>query len=708
MSDETSFCKNCKRSVPTTSFTLHSTHCERFIQICSKCQEPFPKSQLEEHENEVHKEINCKDCNQKLEMKDQIDHLANCCPKRLISCEFCEVQCIASNITDHELACGSRTEMCDICKNHVLVRMLKIHEELQKIPTASSTFQGPSNILDVSKEKVSNVEDKNVNIPKYRNVVCQNILQASAPLPATQHISKTKNFEKPPSKLMEDEDKHSLLPCEFCGAPCTIESLEKHQMLCGSNLEACPRCQKHFAFGQLSTHVCSQSLNQREPQFEEEHYWSRYVAPAVKEGIVDEEDSIPCGNCGSLFPISCLELHEIACKFSDVSTTNTVPDTHENESQTQLPATLSSTVEDDYWSQYANVAPTIENSMTAEEETHIPCEICGIPFPLSSLELHEISCKFASVSTRKEILTSGTGITVAQTKPNIQHNQPDNEITFLPCSFCNIVISSSILEMHEARCSNFSQQQTTIRSQVAKPLSKKTEIKNTRPESSSQRALRENALLATENRLPNTPKIQQSQYRVVQLPDGSQVLKKRNIDSDDLDVGHVLGRKQQQEFDGNHFNAESNGINKEMKKSLFQESSHLGSYSVKAKRAYNNYMSADVQKRNSPEKSNVAMKPSSSHSNEMRISKKPNAAFKNYAYQPDAGNKLGREDNSANERKQMQNGTNSTSVFRSGNASVKGQPNARVSEVNPELQQQEARDRINAGLLGARPKRPQH
>lgn len=70
--------------------------------------------------------------------------------------------------------------------------MLKIHEELHKIPTASSTIQGPSNILGVAKEKVSNVEDKNVNIPKYRNVVCQNILQASAPLPATQH-SKTKS-----------------------------------------------------------------------------------------------------------------------------------------------------------------------------------------------------------------------------------------------------------------------------------------------------------------------------------------------------------------------------------------------------------------------------------------------------------------------------------------------------------------------------------
>jgi hypothetical protein len=72
--------------------------------------------------------------------------------------------------------------------------MLKIHEELHKIPTTSSTIQSPSNILGVSKEKekVSNVEDKNFNIPKYRNVVCQNILQASAPLPTTQY-SKTKS-----------------------------------------------------------------------------------------------------------------------------------------------------------------------------------------------------------------------------------------------------------------------------------------------------------------------------------------------------------------------------------------------------------------------------------------------------------------------------------------------------------------------------------
>ena len=45
-------------------------------------------------------------------------------------------------------------------------------------------------------------------------------------------------------------------------------------------------------------------------------------------------------------------------------------------------------------------------------------------------------------------MTSKTGITVAQENPKSK-SHPVDEVTFLPCSFCNIVISSNILEMHE-------------------------------------------------------------------------------------------------------------------------------------------------------------------------------------------------------------------------------------------------------------------
>lgn len=226
-----------------------------------------------------------------------------------------------------------------------------------------------------------------------------------------------------------------------------------------------------------------------------------------------------------------------------------------------------------------------------------------------------------------------------------------------------------------------------VRSQVLKSSPKKNEVKNTRSENDSQRALRENTLLATENRLPNTPKIQQSQYIVAELPDGREILKKRNptIDSNGLDAGHILGRSTpQHEFidNGSSFrptavnsNDNLSGINKGIKKSLFQQS-NLINYPVTTNRARNHCST---------------MKPLSNDSTEMRLSKKPNTAFTNYAYQPDAGNKLGRENNSTYDKKYVHIAKTSTSRLQPGNTSVRGQPNPRDGEVNSELQQQNAR-----------------
>jgi hypothetical protein len=75
----------------------------------------------------------------------------------------------------------------------------------------------------------------------------------------------------------------------------------------------------------------------------------------------------------------------------------------------------------------------------------------------------------------------------------------------------------------------------------------------------------------------------------------------------------------------------------------------------------------------------------------MRLSKKPNTAFTNYAYQPDAGNKLGRENNSTYDKKYVRIAKTSTSRLQPGNTSVRGQPNPRDGEVNSELQEQNAR-----------------
>lgn len=714
MADETSFCKNCKRSVPSATFTLHTTHCERFIQICLSCQEPIHKAEMEQHANEVHKVIDCKDCKEKIERGAENDHLANHCAKRLIPCGYCEMQCTASTVQDHEVACGSRTEMCDICKNHILVRMLKTHEELHKGSSIKPTDQLKS--IDRTrgiKEVPSNLEP-GMTVQKFRNVVCQNILQASAALPSIQK-SETKKNSDTLAHRMEDKEK-CLLPCEFCGTLYLVDQLENHQMSCIWNKESCPRSEAYVT-SERPTNSSSTSGREVGSSNKDEEYWSRYVvaSPNTEESMVKEEDSIPCELCGIPFPISCLELHEIACKFSSMST-QTEDTARGKESSTRRPASTYD-VDSDYWSQYTAVASAAEQDIPMEE-INIPCENCGTPFPLSSLDIHEISCKFSKDATKSGKTSQVREKTGSLVSTPEHHNEP----AFLPCSFCNVVISSSIFEMHEARCRSFSEQQLRRSLPTAgQSAPKKTLPKNTRLENGAQRSIRNNALLATENRLPTTPKIQQSQYAVVQLPNGQEILKKRNpsFGTNEINIGHVLGHGQPQElenddtsilhtavytnrrngFEGSDFGFSPNWM--EPNKSMFNERDDK-KYPAPINLAKKNYGPGIVQKRNSVQKNNGIA--AIDHSVGMRIPKKPNAAFKNYAYQPDPGNKLNGGNSSDRDRPQPRNAMDRGIYFQAENPAENGYQNQRNGENIGDIQQN-ARDYNNA--LGARPKRPQ-
>ncbi len=166
---------------------------------------------------------------------------------------------------------------------------------------------------------------------------------------------------------------------------------------------------------------------------------------------------------------------------------------------------------------------------------------------------------------------------------------------------------------------------------------------------------------ATEHRLATTPKIQQSQYTVRQLPDGREILKKRNsgFNINELDVGQVLGRSHQHHrmdygpsvippssygvnhLDGhNVMNVGQKNGEKGVDKSLFNQCDSTKPL-VSTFCTRNDYSSGIARQTYSTQKNNVSTKPSSERNLEMRITKKPNAAFSNYAYQPDPGNKLG-------------------------------------------------------------------
>ena len=49
------------------------------------------------------------------------------CPRRLVACQFCQLEVHASELPKHTEYCGSRTERCKGCNKSVQVRHLQFH-----------------------------------------------------------------------------------------------------------------------------------------------------------------------------------------------------------------------------------------------------------------------------------------------------------------------------------------------------------------------------------------------------------------------------------------------------------------------------------------------------------------------------------------------------------------------------------------------------
>ncbi|XP_042636437.1 XIAP-associated factor 1 [Orycteropus afer afer] len=129
MEGDMQVCRHCQRSVDSAHFILHEVHCVRFLAICPECKEPIPKKEMEEHFENMHKEVECAMCQQNMQKHLLEVHETKECQMRLVECKFCELAMAFSKLESHEYHCGSRTKHCPHCNQFILLHELASHKD---------------------------------------------------------------------------------------------------------------------------------------------------------------------------------------------------------------------------------------------------------------------------------------------------------------------------------------------------------------------------------------------------------------------------------------------------------------------------------------------------------------------------------------------------------------------------------------------------
>ncbi|KAH7829451.1 uncharacterized protein MONOS_11066 [Monocercomonoides exilis] len=122
-------CPNCGQLIEY-NYDMHVIFCTRNCIRCPKCSDVIRKEEFDEHNLTVHKEIQCEKCGKLIDSYFMEQHELEECERRIVGkCPYCQLELISENQKQHIQECGSRTDLCEICGERVMLSDMEAHIE---------------------------------------------------------------------------------------------------------------------------------------------------------------------------------------------------------------------------------------------------------------------------------------------------------------------------------------------------------------------------------------------------------------------------------------------------------------------------------------------------------------------------------------------------------------------------------------------------
>ncbi|XP_041455860.1 TRAF-type zinc finger domain-containing protein 1-like isoform X1 [Lytechinus variegatus] len=460
-SGSTKYCTNCKEDIAEGNFIMHEVHCRRNITLCKDCQEPVPRSEMEEHFEEYHKPITCK-CGETVEKCKVEEHEKNECAQRIKHCEYCELELPFIQMAEHLNYCGSRTECCPKCQRYIQNRDRDQHDitdcafpdQKPSIPRQPPPVESLFDNLEDYDETTYHAVTNRFAFPEY---VDPNDLDDNMTRPSMRSVNVSSSQFYGGSK-----DNRSSAQDANPGGRNRRQRKNQDRV---QNIYKNTNQRKPVASKKKDS--TKQSNTQAADQMEADRLLALSISNEDDQvfGLDNSFDAL----LGSVQPSN----------HGNRDFDDSELDQWENDRDAGSPSRrrlASRTSQPSLWS-------ALDENGISGEVVMAPCEFCNKAFPLDDLILHQTGCQMesldqvldpseiTSVPSNNQHQTVPQGSTAVQTpvldnlrKPNLQRlispeplhhylsGSSEDGSVMLPCEFCGDLLPAEFLPHHQFHC----------------------------------------------------------------------------------------------------------------------------------------------------------------------------------------------------------------------------------------------------------------